>query len=129
MSDTDLVNLLIPHWHATRAWGEALLVQAFGLAQASDILSGSNRGRKPIPGSQWYYRTHGSGVDITREGNVGGIDFDFDKDVPDPWRLQDFARKQLNAKCLPEVYRSLVTDSSRFDAAARLVCKVNDGAG
>ncbi len=128
MSDPDLIKLLIPHWYATRVWAEILLVKTFGFSQASDVLLASNRGRKPIPGSEWYYRTHGAGVEVTCEGNRGGIDFDFDKVAPDPWRLEDFARKQLNAKCLPVVYQPIVTDHSRFDAAAQLVCSVSKSA-
>jgi hypothetical protein len=47
-------------------------------------------------------------VDIDRGLMSGGIDFDFDKQHPDPWRLKLFAEKQLNAGNIPwEDYRSL----------------------
>ncbi|HET9956932.1 MAG TPA: hypothetical protein VFQ61_20690 [Polyangiaceae bacterium] len=67
----------------------------------------------------WYYRTHGAGVDIDRGVVCGGIDFDFDKIEPDPWRLRIFVEKQVNAGTLNAEYAELVQDEDRFDAAAR----------
>lgn len=127
MTDVELIKLLLPHWYATRAWAEALLVQAFELEKASDVLLPQHRGRHDTPGSQWTYRTHGVGVEITCEGNRGGIDFDFDEPALDPWKLRDFALKQLNAKCLPTVYNGLVTDPQRFEKAAEAVCSGSEG--
>ncbi len=69
------------------------------------------------------YRTHGVGVDIDRGIRCGGIDFDFDKPNPDPWRLRLFAEKQLNAGNLPSEYVRLVDDEERFELAAGVVLR------
>lgn len=50
----------------------------------------------------------------------GGIEFDFDKPNPDPWRLRLFAEKQMNAGNLPATdYLLLVDDEERFNRAAK----------
>lgn len=66
----------------------------------------------------WFFRTHGIGVDVFRTWNVGGIDFDFDKVDPDPWRLGIFLEKQLNAGSLSfEKYGKLIDDEERLKIA------------
>ena len=116
--DTKLVRALIPHWYATRRWAEELLCRALGLKNASEVLQREHRGRKVLAGSLWTYRTHGAGVDIDRGIRSGGIDFDFDKPDPDPWRLELFAEKQLNAGNLGLEYAALFDDEGRFKKAA-----------
>lgn len=126
MNDTEAVKALVVNWHETREWAEKLLVQAFDLNVASDILHRTNRGNKQIPGSEWHYRTHGVGVDIFKPGNKGGIDFDFDKPTPDPWRLRCFMIKQYNAGMLPKkTYRPLIQEEDRWDAAVRRVLSIS----
>lgn len=78
----ELIKNLIPLWYATRLWAEDLLRRYLDLADAVDILKPENRGKKPISGTNWMYRTHGVGVDIYKTEEVGGIDFDFDKPNP-----------------------------------------------
>jgi hypothetical protein len=118
--DIELVRALIPHWHATRRWAEELLCRTLGLQDASEVLRSEHRGRHVIEGSNWTYRTHGVGVDLDRGLVSGGIDFDFDKEIPDPWRLKLFAEKQLNAGNLSLEYVMLVDDEDRFKAAAEI---------
>ena len=61
-------------------------------------------------------------MDIDRGLASGGIDFDFDQQHPDPWRLKLFAEKQLNAGNIHwEDYRSLIDDEDRFTSAATIV--------
>lgn len=120
--DRVLVAALLPLWHATRAWAETLLCQSFNLTSAREMLSSPHRGRHRIPGTCWYYRTHGVGVDLTLGIDSGGIDFDFDDPNPDPWRLETFASKQVNAGAISaEEYWGLLNDSGRFHAAAERV--------
>ncbi len=116
--DIELVRALLPHWFATRRWAEELLCRTLQLETAEDVLRPEYRGWRLIPGSTWAYRTHGVGVDIDRGISSGGIDFDFDKPNPDPWRLRVFAEKQLNAGNLPWEYVRLVDDEERFERAA-----------
>ncbi|MBB3170028.1 DUF6896 domain-containing protein [Simiduia aestuariiviva] len=92
MSNEELIKQLIPLWYAQRKWAEELLVQSFNLDKVEDL----PRGRNPIPGTNWMYVTHGVGVDVYKTEEVGGIDFDFDKPDPDPWRLQILFEKQYN---------------------------------
>ena len=111
MGNLDKILRLIPLWYASRVWAEELLIRTFDLEKAEDILQMENRGRKPIPGTNWMYVTHGIGVDIYRTADVGGIDFDFDKPDPDEWRLRIFFEKQYNEGNLPlEEYRELYED-------------------
>lgn len=78
---------------------------------AQDILRQEYRGNNSVPGTNWMYRTHGVGIDVYRTADVGGIDFDFDKPDPDPWRLQIFFEKQYNEGNLPlNEYRELYED-------------------
>lgn len=122
MTDEELVEALIPHWYATRIWAEELLIRTFGLKSPNGILATELRGKHPIPGSNWVYRTHGIGVDIGRDSsNAGGIDFDFNKPDPDAWRLEHFARKQFNIGNLPMAYKSLIIEHDKFQAVARTV--------
>jgi hypothetical protein len=126
-TDTGLVRALIPHWYATRKWAEELLCRALNLKSAGEVLQPEHRGRKVLAGSTWTYRTHGIGVDIDRGITRGGIDFDFDKPDPDPWRLKIFAEKQLNAGNLGPEYAPLVDDENRFKSAAEAALSIERG--
>jgi hypothetical protein len=91
----------------------------FGFSDAQQALALHPKGiAREIPGSAWFFTTHGIGVDIGRSDGSGGIDFDFDKPDPDAWRLLRFAEKQLHAGNLPDRgYAELVCDQERFVAA------------
>jgi len=127
MPDTDgdiqLVRAAIPLWHAEMAWAKELLKRSFNLDDAEDIMRPEFRGRRQIPGTTWFYRTHGIGVDVYRTSEVGGIDFDFDKPNPDPWRLRIFLEKQVNeGSLLYEKYGELIDDEERLQAALKAFC-------
>ena len=79
----ELVRRAVPLWYANVAWTKELLIQAFDLADAQDILKSSHRRTQCIPNTCWSFRVHGAGIDIYRTPNVGGIDFDFGKPSPD----------------------------------------------
>ena len=108
----ELVRQVIPLWYANVAWAKALLIHSFNLKTAEDILRiGSRGGLRQIPGTNWFYRTHGVGIDIYKTPGVGGIDFDFDKPDPDAWRLGIFFEKQINDGSLPySEYQELAED-------------------
>jgi len=111
MDNLEKIQKIIPLWYAQRAWAEELLIKAFNLKKAEDILGTNFKGNHPILGTNWMYRTHGVGVDIYRTADVGGIDFDFDKPYPDEWRLRIFFEKQYNEGNLPLAdYRELYED-------------------
>ena len=116
-----LINNLVPLWYANMAWAKELLVRAFGLSDAQEILR-AHRGNHQIPGTCWFIRTHGVGVDIYKTPEVGGIDFDFDKPHPDEWRLKIFLMKQLNDGQLPySEYKTLIEDEEALEAAIKEV--------
>lgn len=117
-NDVERLRRVVPLWRATRAWAEELLCTAFGLERALDILKSENRGHRRIPGTNWFYQTHGGGVDLYRGVRCGGIDFDFDKVEPDAWRLRIFVEKQIKSGELPGDLAELVHDDKRFEAAA-----------
>jgi len=120
MSDIELIKKIIPLWYAQKLWAEELLKRSFGLEKAEDILLSEYRGFKEIPGTNWMYRTHGVGVDISRTADVGGIDFDFDKPCPDEWRLTVFFERQYNEGNIPLVdYRHLFEDEVLLKAAVK----------
>ncbi len=124
MNNFEKVQRIIPLWYAQKAWAEELLVRAFNLEQAQDILNSDFRGNRPIPGTNWMYRTHGVGVDIYRTADVGGIDFDFDKSDPDEWRLRIFFEKQYNEGNLPLAeYRELYEDEGLLQCFIEKVLK------
>jgi len=112
----DLIKNLTPLWHASRAWAEELLRQHLRLENAIDVLRPENRGKRSIPGTNWIYRTHGVEVDIYKTEEVGGIDFDFDKPLPDAWRMKIFFKRQYNDGNLNfEIYRHLFEDDGLLD--------------
>ena len=124
MNNIEKVRVLIPLWYAQRKWAEELLVRAFDLNEAKDILDPKYRGCINIPGTNWMYQTHGIGVDIYRTADVGGIDFDFDKVDPDPWRLRIFIEKQYNEGNLPLAeYRELYEDEGLLISAVDMALK------
>jgi hypothetical protein len=124
-SHIDQIRNVIPLWYATMAWAKELLVRAFELEQAQHILRLKRHGRHPIPGTVWFIRTHGIGVDIYKTPDVGGIDFDFDKPDPDEWRLRLFFEKQLNDGQLPYAqYHELAEDEELLKQAIREVLRV-----
>ncbi len=111
MTNTEAVIELIGSWHATKRWAESLICKHLDIETASDILGQEYRGKKQLGDTNWYYRTHGVGVDISKKGNKGGIDFDFNKDFPDSYRLRGFMIKQFNdGKLIKKHYRELLQD-------------------
>lgn len=121
-NDLELVENLVEQWKSTRQWAEQMLVDSIGLASAEEILETEHRGNNPIPGTNWFYRTHGVGVDVYQHGNKGGIDFDFDKPEPDEYGLREFMAKQYNAGALTKRdYRPLMQDGKRWTKAVRKV--------
>jgi hypothetical protein len=120
-SHVQLVRQAIPLWYANLAWAKELLVRSFGLVNAEDILRQENRHLRQVPGTCWFVRPHGIGVDIFKAPDVGGIDFDFDKPDPDAWRLARFIEAQVNDGQLPyPLYRELLDDEDRFKHAVSL---------
>lgn len=116
----ELARSVIPLWHEKVTWAKELLVRGFQLHQAEDILERSNRGHRQVPGTEWFIRTHGVGVDVYRKEGVGGIDFDFDKPNPDAWRLRLFIEKQVNDGALPyEQFKAILEDNKLMREATR----------
>jgi hypothetical protein len=116
--DTLLVSDLLRSWYSTRAWAEELLAESLGLDRPEHVLQAPHRGRHEIPGTDWEYRTHGVGVEITRPGNVGGVDFDFDQLVPDACRLREFLVKQYRfGSLVKKHYGPLLQDTARWQGA------------
>lgn len=114
----NLVRAAIPLWYAQMAWAKELIARSFKLGRAEDILSPKFRGLKAIPGTAWYIRTHGVGVDVFKTPEVGGIDFDFDKPDPDPWRMNIFIERQVNDGNLAyELYHELLDDEELMKKA------------
>ena len=114
----ELLRSLIPLWYAEMAWAKELLVRAFQLERAEDILRSEFLGRRQVPGTTWFIRTHGIGVDVYKTPEVGGIDFDFDKPDPDEWRLRIFFEKKVNAGDLSyETYHELIEDEELLQSA------------
>jgi len=123
MTNTEAIIELIERWHSTKAWAECLICEYLNVANASDILLAEYRGKKRFGDSDWFYRTHGIGVDISKKGNKGGIDFDFGKEQPDSYRLREFMIKQLNDGGLTKkYYRELLQNKQlwkdAYDSAA-----------
>ncbi len=118
--DVQAIKDLLLKWHQTRAWAEELLCLSLGLKDALQVLDLSGPKVGQLGDTPWHFRVHGLGVNISMAGNRGGIDFDFGMDEPDVFRLRDFLVKQLNAGALPKkIYRPLVQDHARFEAALR----------
>jgi hypothetical protein len=129
-TNREAMQNLIAEWIKMRNWAANLLMYKLVLDSPREILRPENRGRKPIPDSDWVYRTHGIGVDVTQCDGLGGIDFDFAHETefapPDPWRLQLFAQRALRAgKLSREIYEPLLADQSAFNALADEVLKVH----
>lgn len=115
-----LIKQVIPLWYASRAWACELIARSFPLADAQEVMR-LNRGKiLRVPGTCWYLRRHGVGVDVYKTPDVGGIDFDFDKPHPDEWRLKIFFLKQLNDGLLsyPD-YQGLAEDEGALDEAVK----------
>lgn len=111
MDNQQLIKNLIPLWYATRLWAEDLLRRTIGIENPIEILAPENRGKKAICGTNWVYCTHGVGVNIYKTEDAGGIDFDFNKPDPDPWRLKIFFRRQYNDGNLNyDLYRDFFED-------------------
>jgi hypothetical protein len=122
MKDEDLIEQIIPLWYSSMAWANELLIRAFKLEQAQDILKTEFRGLHQVQGTNWFIRTHGIGVDIFKTVEVGGIDFDFGKPDPDEWRLKIFFEKQYNDGQLPYAeYQCLSDDEDRLKLAIKNV--------
>ncbi|WP_185821927.1 hypothetical protein [Xanthomonas sp. GW] len=117
-SHVQLIEQAIPLWHANVVWAKVLLVSAFNFSEPQEILRRENRHLRQIPGTCWFVRPHGIGVDIYKVPGVGGIDFDFDKPDPDEWRLARFIEAQVNDGQLSyAAYRELLDDEQAFKSA------------
>ena len=120
----ELIKSVLPLWYAELAWAKELIKQGFELSKAEDILEHKNRGFRKVPGTSWYIRTHGIGVDVFKTPEVGGIDFDFDKPDPDSWRLKIFIERQINDGTLSyELYQNLIEDDDLIDAVINEVLR------
>jgi hypothetical protein len=121
----ETINAVIPLWHSQMVWAKELIKRSFRLNSADQILSGEFRGTRIVPGTTWFIRTHGIGVDIYKTPDVGGIDFDFDKLDPDPWRMRIFIVRQVNDGNLHyDVYRDLIDDEDRMEKAVNAALTV-----
>lgn len=117
---TNPISTAIPLWYAQMAWAKELIRRSFGLAKPEDILLSEHRGRHAIPGTYWFLCTHGVGVDVYKTPDVGGIDFDFDKPNPDPWRMRIFIERQVNEGYLPyEPFKQLLDDDELMQSTIR----------
>ena len=120
----ELVRRAVPLWYANIAWAKELLIRAFDLADAQDILKSEHRRTQRIPNTCWNFRAHGAGIDIFRTPNVGGIDFDFGQPSPDEWRLRIFIERQVNDGQLSyELYRDLMEDKELLTQSVRAALK------
>ncbi len=120
-----LIKQIVPLWYAQVEWAKFLIKAVFNLEDAEHILIAGNRGRRQIPGTVWFIRTHGVGVDIYKAPGVGGVDFDFNKPHPDFWRLKVFFEKQINDGILPYAqYQDLIENEELLDKTIRLVLNV-----
>jgi hypothetical protein len=123
--EEDLIGRLVPLWHVTRRWAEDLLLVSLGFKRAG---ARPSPGHGVIPGTNWFYRFHGYGVDIDCGMDCGGIDFDFNQPEPDAFRLHNFAQRQLNVGALDAAaYGALVRDEERFVHIAEVVLKRLEG--
>ncbi|ASM52182.1 hypothetical protein PESP_b0652 [Pseudoalteromonas espejiana DSM 9414] len=122
MTEHESMHELIIKWHNTKKWAELLICEKLNLSNAEDILLPENRGKKPITGTEWFYRTHGKGVDIFKEGNKGGIDFNFGSEKLDSYKLKGFMIKQLNdGNLIKKNYRQLLQDSNLWDSTFSII--------
>lgn len=118
----ETIDALLSDWFELRDWAAALLTTQFGFVDAREILESSNRGNRPIPGTDWRYRTHGIGVEVYQDRGRA-VDFDFSSDgfkMPDPWRLRWFAEAEIRAKRpSADSYRTILRDEKRFETFAK----------
>ena len=99
-----------------------MLRDGLGLDDASDVLRSQRGVIRALPGTKWWFQTHGIGVCVFREDETGGIDFDFDKPDPDGWRLHWFARAQMEEGVLPPgVYERTFADVDRLEGVLSTV--------
>lgn len=111
----ELVQQVVVLWYAYRAWGAELIQRSFSLDKPEDILEPPNRGCRQVPGTAWYVRTHGHGVDIFKKPDVGGVDFDFGTPQPASWQLMRFVEKQIRDGTLPrQPYEQLLADARKL---------------
>jgi len=119
LSDIEAVRDLIAMWYAVREWALTALREQLGVEDLGAALGMEER-TGTIAGSEYRYRFHGSGVDITKEDNRGGIDLDFDQSEPNPWDLRQFMVKQINDGALTKKrYRHLLQERKLWEATAR----------
>jgi hypothetical protein len=104
MTNNEAIFELIDKWQKTRIWAEELICEHLKIECAVDILQREYRGKNQLGDTNWFYRTHGVGVDVSKQGNKGGIDFDFGSEFPDKHRLRGFMIKQLNDGNLTKRY-------------------------
>lgn len=118
MSDIEFLQSLLSDWDETKQWAELTICDTLNLANASDVLQTEYRGKHQIGETEWFYRTHGIGVDISKLGNKGGIDFDFGEEFPCRFKFRDFMVKQMNDGKIPKkVCREFLQDHKRWQEA------------
>ncbi|MBP0027153.1 DUF6896 domain-containing protein [Roseofilum sp. Guam] len=121
-NDIELVLAIVDLWYEHRNWAMQFLKENLSLDRPEDILSKPYRGYHSIAGTEWFYRTHGLGVDIHKPHNKGGIDFDFFCPDPNDWQLRDFLVKQYNdGQLVKRFYRPLIQDNDRWENAVAKV--------
>ena len=123
-TEADAMDALLSDWFELRDWAAELLTTTFGFDGPREILDTQNRGNEPIPGTDWFYRTHGIGVEVYQaRGRAVDFDFAFPSpgfEIPDPWRLRWFAEAEIRAKRpMADAYRAILRDEKRFDAIAK----------
>jgi hypothetical protein len=125
MNNKELIINLIPLWYASVAWAKKLLVLAFKLEKPEEVLSPKYYNKThQIPGTNWYVRAHGAGVNVYKTPEVGGIDFDFDKQHPDEWRLKFFFEAQYNDGQLDyQAYHHLADDEKLLEQSIKEALK------
>ena len=117
MTNSEAITELIEKWHSTKSWAESLIYEQLNIESAFDILQSEHRGKKMLGDTGWYYRTHGIGVEVTKPGNKGGIDFDFNQELPNRYTLRGYMIKQLNEGSLTKRhYRDLLQDERLWNA-------------
>ena len=111
----EAVQKLIEDWYIVRRWAERFLCDQLGLSSVEQISEPHLRGIRRVADTEWWYRTHGIGVDLFKEGNHGGIDFDFEQPDPDIYRMHSFMVKQYNDGSLTKKYfQSLLQDDEKW---------------
>lgn len=122
MTELESMKELVTKWHESKKWAQCFICEKLNITNPRDILLPENRGRRQFPETEWFYRTHGLGVDIFKDNNKGGIDFDFDSEGINSFKLRIFMIKQLNdGKLTKRHYKKLLNDTEIWSSAFNLM--------